>query len=1039
MLERLVRFALTQRLFVLLAAVLLAGAGWVAFRSLPIDAFPDVSGTQVKIILKSPGMTPQEVETRIAAPIEVEMLGIPRQRMLRSTSKYGLVDITIDFEDGTDIYWARQQVAERLAGIQGDLPPGLGGGLAPITTPLGEMFQFTVEAPDLTLEERRTLLDWVIRPALRTVPGVADVNALGGKVRAFEVVPDMARLGALGLSMASLRESVQANNRNDGAGRLAEGEEVLLVRAEGSIRTLDDLRAVVVSRKGGTPLRLGDVAEVREGSVTRYGVVTKDGRGEAVEGLVLGLAGANAQQVVDGVTRKLEELKPSLPAGVSIQVFYNRAQLVEKAVGTVARALLEATVLVLVLLGAFLGNARAAIAVAVVLPLSALWTFIAMRLAGMSANLMSLGGLALALGMLVDAAVVVVENVVQQLAHAPAGGRLPRLHLVLRAVREVAAPVTSGVLIIVTVFLPLLTLQGLEGKLFAPVAMTIVFALAGSLLISLTVIPVLCSWLLKPGAHGEPWLVRRALAAYRPALAWALGRQKLVGGVALALLVIAAGVYTQVGKTFMPTMDEGDLIVGIEKLPSIGLEDTAALDLRIQQALMTQIPEITGVVARAGADEIGLDPMGLNQTDTFLVLKPRDEWKLADKDALIDRIREVLDAMPGVRYSFTQPIDMRVSEMIIGVRGDLAVKVFGPDLDTLNRLTREIEAVLKEVPGQEDVYTVANGGVQYLRVVVDRLAAGRLGLSVEDVQDALRAQLEGQRAGTVIEGTRRIPIVLRGPDRVRLSPAEFAALRIATPDGGSVPLQSLASLQRDTGPVKVDRELGSRYGVVIANVAGRDLVGFVDEARARVGEKVPLPEGYRLAWGGQFENQQRAAARLSLVVPVALGLIFVILFSTFGSVRQALLVLSNVPFALVGGIVALWLTGEYLSVPASVGFIALLGIAVLNGVVLVSYFNQLRAEGLSLLEAVCQGAERRLRPVLMTASITAFGLVPVLFATGPGSEIQRPLAIVVIGGLVTATALTLVLLPILYLRLAEPGAPAARGRNAQPRTEDHHD
>ena len=1020
MLTRLVRFALSQRLFVLLGAALLAGFGWYAFRNLPIDAFPDVSSTQVKVILKAPGMTPEEVESRIATPIEVEMLGIPRQKMLRSVSKYGIVDVTIDFEDGTDIYWARQQVSERLGNIQAELPPGLSGGMAPITTPLGEMYQFTVEAPALSLEERRSLLDWVIRPALRTVPGVADVNALGGKVRSFEIVPDMARLGALGLSTAALRSALEQNNRNDGAGRLGEGDEVLLVRAEGSLKSAEDIRAIVVARKDGVPLRLAGLAEVRMGSVTRYGVVTKDGQAEAVEGLVLGLAGANAQKVVEGVTRKLAELQPTLPQGVTVKAFYNRAQLVEKAVGTVSRALLEATVLVLILLGAFLGNLRAAVTVALVLPLAALWTFIAMRLTGMSANLMSLGGLAIALGMLVDAAVVVVENVVQHLGQDRAAGKLPRLHIVMRAVREVAAPVAAGMLIIVTVFLPLLTLQDLEGKFFVPVAMTIVFALAGSLLLSLTVIPVVASFLLKKVSHEEPWLVRRLLTLYEPLLAGALRREKLLYAAAALLLAVAALVYLRVGKTFLPGMDEGDLIVGIEKLPSVSLEQSAALDLKIQQALMRNIPEIAGVVARAGADEIGLDPMGLNQTDTFLVLKPREAWQLADKDALMARIRTVLDQMPGIKYSFTQPIDMRVSEMIIGVRGDLAIKVFGPELATLNQIAARIEAVMKTVPGSQDVYTVENDGVQYLRVIVDRLAAGQQGLSVEDVQDALRVQIEGQRAGTVIDGARRIPILLRGPELMRLSPAEFAALRIATPDGRSVPLQSLATLQRDAGPVQVNRELGSRYGVVIANVEGRDLVGFVEEARQKVGAAVPLPTGYRISWGGQFENQQRAAVRLGLVVPLALGIIFMILFSTFGSVRQALLVLSNVPFALVGGIVGLWLTGEYLSVPASVGFIALLGIAVLNGVVLVSYFNQLHAEGLSLRESVLQGARRRLRPVLMTASITAFGLIPLLFARGPGSEIQRPLAIVVIGGLITATVLTLILLPALYLRFGRP-------------------
>ena len=1032
MLNRLVQFALAQRLFVLLAAALLAGAGWYAFKNLAVDAFPDVSSTQVKVIMKAPGMTPEEIESRIAIPIEVEMLGIPKQRMLRSVSKYGLVDVTVDFQDGTDIYWARQQVAERLGNISADLPTGISGGMAPTTTPLGEMFMFTIEGKALSLEERRSLLDWVIRPALRSVPGVADVNALGGKVATFEVVPDAVKLNALGLSSAKLKATIEANNRNDGAGRLGEGDEVLLVRTEGSIKTQDDLRAIIVDNKNGRTVRLADVAMVRDGSVTRYGVVTQDGQGEAVEGLVLGLAGANAQKVVEGVTRKLEELKPALPAGVEVKVFYNRASLVEKAVATVSKALVESTLIVLVLLGAFLGNLRAAVAVAVVLPLAALGTFILMRVAGMSANLMSLGGLAIALGMLVDAAVVVVENIVQHLASDTTKGRLPRLHIVLRAVREVATPVSAGILIIITVFLPLLTLQDLEGKFFVPVALTIVFALLGSLVLSLTVIPVLSSFLLEKVKHEEPWLPRQLHRLYRPALAWALRSQRVVFVAAALMLMAAAGVYTQVGKTFMPQMDEGDIIIGIEKLPSISLEETAQLDLMVHRALMKAIPEITGVVARAGSDEIGLDPMGLNQTDTFLVLKPRDEWKMANKDALIEEIRKVLDQLPGIRYSFTQPIDMRVSEMIIGVRGDVAIKIFGPDLKTLNELAGQVETLMKKVPGSEDVYTVENDGVQYLRVVVDRLVAGRYGLSVEDVQDALRAQVEGQRAGTVIDGNRRVPIVIRGPDAVKLSLSEFSSLRIMAPDGQSVPLETLAKLERDTGPVKIDREMGSRYGVVIANVTGRDLVGFVEEAKARVAEGVKLPMGYRIAWGGQFENQQRAAARLTLVIPLALGFIFLILFTTFGSVRQALLVLSNIPFALVGGIVALWITGEYLSVPASVGFIALLGIAVLNGVVLVSYFNQLHAEGLGLLECVTQGAMRRLRPVLMTASITAFGLVPLLFATGPGSEIQRPLAIVVIGGLITATVLTLILLPILYLRFAHSKTRADMSLDAEP-------
>ena len=1020
MLARLVQFSLAQRLFVMMGALMVAAAGWYALTGLPIDAFPDVSSTQVKIIMKAPGMTPEEVESRIAVPIEVEMLGIPKTKILRSVTKYGLVDVTIDFEDGTDIYWARQQVSERLGGLTESLPGGISGGMAPVTTPLGEMYMFTVENEALSLAERRSILDWVIRPALRTVPGVADVNALGGVVRAYEVVPDQASMAASGVTITQLKEAITANNRNDGAGRLGEGDEVLLVRTEGSVTSLDDLRAIVVTMKSGSPVRLGSLAEVRIGTVTRYGVVTQSGRGEAVQGLVLGLAGANAKMVVEGVRKKLEELQPTLPPGVQVKTFYDRASLVSKAVNAVATALIEATVLVIVLLGLFLGNVRAALTVAMVLPLAALITFILMRAFGMSANLMSLGGLAIAIGMLVDAAVVVVENIVQRLATDPTAGKLPRLHTIYRAVREVAVPVTAGILIIITVFLPLLTLQGLEGKYFVPVALTIVFALAGSLALSLTIIPVLASYLLREVKHEEPWLPRKLLKLYEPALVWGLRRQGVIAVAAAAMLVAAGLIYTQVGKTFMPTMDEGDLIVDIEKLPSISLEQSAALDLKIHRAIMQALPEVQGIVARAGSDEIGLDPMGLNQTDTYLLLKPQGEWRMKSKEALMGEVRKVLDPMPGIKYSFTQPIEMRVSEMIIGVRGDLAVKIFGPDLDKLNGYAGQVEAVLKTVSGNQDVYTVQNDGVQYLRVAVDRLQAGRLGLSVEEIQDALRMQIEGQRAGMVVESNRRTPIVLRGTENIRVSPTDFAALRITTRDGNTVPLTSVAKLERAAGPVKIDREMGSRYSVVIANVAGRDLVGFVDEAKSLVKQKVPLDSGYRISWGGQFENQQRAAARLSVVVPVALGLIFVLLFSTFRSVRQALLILSIIPFALVGGIVALWVTGEYLSVPASVGFIALLGITVLNGVVLVSYFNQLQAEGMKLGEVVLQGAKRRLRPVLMTASITAFGLIPLLFATGPGSEIQRPLAIVVIGGLITASALTLMLLPILYLRFAFP-------------------
>lgn len=1013
---KLIQFALTQRLLMLIVTIGLAVAGALAYQALPIDAFPDVSSTQVKVIVKAPGMTPEEVELRITAPIEVEMLGIPNQTGLRSVAKYALTDITVDFKDGTDIYWARQQVAERLAGVWANLPPDISGGMAPMTTPLGEMFMFTVESDTLSLAERRSLLDWVIRPQLRTVPGVADVNALGGLVRTFEIIPDNSRMYARGVAMDALMQAIENNNRNGGAGRLNDGEESLLVRAEGAFKTIDDVSNTVVRSEQGMPVKIADVATVRIGSLTRYGAVTSNGKGEVVEGLVLGLRGANAQQVVDGVKAKLAEIAPTLPKGVTTHVFYDRGSLVERAVHTVTKALLEAVVLVLILLVLFLGNFRAALTIAFALPLAALFTFLMMREFGMSANLMSLGGLSIAIGMLVDAAVVVVENIVSHLAETKHAGKLPRMHLIYRAVREVSVPVTAGVLIIITVFLPLLTLQGLEGKLFTPVALTIMFALAGSLLLSLTVIPVLASFLLKQVSHDEPYVVRKALALYEPILKWSLSHAKSIVIGAFVLLALTGVVYTQLGKTFMPVMDEGDIIIGVEKLPSINLQQSVLTDLNVQRALLSQVPEVKGIFSRVGSDELGLDPMGLNQTDNFLVLKPKEEWRMQSKEALIEELRKVMAELPGLEYSFTQPIDMRVNEMILGVRGDLAIKIFGTDLNVLNNKAQQIVQVLESIQGSQDVYTPQNSGVQYLQIKVDRITAGRLGFSIMEIETILRAQLEGKPLGIVQEAEKRTPVLIRGSESLRISPSDFGNLMLTLPNGTNVPLSTVARIEREEGPVKIDRERGARMVVVTANVKGRDLVSFVEEAKARVLAEVKLDEGYSIKWGGQFENQQRAASRLAIVVPVAIGLIFLILFATFGSIKQAVLILSNIPFAMIGGVFALWISGEYLSVPASVGFIALLGIAVLNGVVMVSYFNQLESQGMETLHIVLEGAKRRLRPVLMTASIAAFGLVPLLFATGPGSEIQRPLAIVVIGGLVTSTLLTLVLLPIFYRR-----------------------
>jgi cobalt-zinc-cadmium resistance protein CzcA len=1017
MLQGLVDTALKQRWFTAALALLVAMVGAWSFITLPIDAFPEIAPTQVKLILKAPGMTPEEVEARIITPIEQQLLGMPDQQMLRSVAKYAIADITISFSDAADIYWARAQVAERYASVVGDLPAGVSGGLAPISTPLSDIFMFTLDGPQ-SLAERRRVLDYVVRPALRTVPGVADVNVLGGRVETFEVVPDMAALAAAGIDLETLRDAISAGNRNDGAGRAAAGESALIVRAVGAVTTLDELGATVVRIAPGGPVRVRDVAALRIGSLARYGATSAGGRGETVQAVVIALRGANAADVVGGVKARLAELAPTLPAGMKLGVFYDRSELIDHAVSTVEKALLEAAVLVVILLLLFLGDWRAALVVTAALPMAALITFILMRAFGLSANLMSLGGLAIAIGLLVDGAVVVVENIVEHLPGTDAGSRRLRVGL---ATGEVIQPVASGIVIIILVFLPLLALEGLEGKLFAPVAVTIVLALAGSLLLALTLIPVLADLALKAGEHGdEPWLMRRLNPAYARVLTAAQQRQSLVAGIAVVALLIAGFAYTRVGKIFLPTLDEGTVLVQLAKHPSIGLDHSLAGDVAVQKTVLAAVPEVTGAIARLGTDELGLDPMSLNETDMFLTLKPRAEWDAPDKAALTDKIRTALAAHPGIEPSYTQPIEMRVSEMLTGSRGDLAVKIFGPDLAELSRLASEVAVRLQATPGATEVITVADDTVDYLQLSVDREAAGRAGLTVTQVQDVLRAQLEGLPAGSVTQGLRRVPVMINaGTSQTADGAAALVDTSLLGDNGQQVRAGDVAQATRVVGPVKLEHENGSRFALVQAFVSGRDIVGYVADAQARIATEVPLPPGYRIVWGGQFENQQRAADRLAVVLPVALALIMALLVLTFRALRPAVLILLMIPFAMVGGILALWASGEYLSVPASVGFIALLGIAVLNGLVMVSYIRQLRQEGRSLAEAVDQGARRRLRPVLMTASIAAFGLVPLLFATGPGSEIQKPLAIVVIGGLVSATLLTLVLLPLLYLRFGE--------------------
>lgn len=1019
MFDTLISLALRYRNIAVGVALAVLFAGLHAWFNLPIDAFPDISPTQTKIILKIPGMTPEEVEQRVVKPIEQELLSIPKKRIVRSISKYGIADITIDFDEGTDLYWARQQVSERLTGVLRDLPAGVSGGLAPITTPLSELYMFTLEGDGFSLAEKRRVLDWVIRPELRTVAGVADINALGGEVQTFEVIPNTERMAALGVSMPQLRQALLSNNSNDGAGRLTAGEEALVVRVEGAIQTLDDLRSIGLSTaRAHQTVLLDDIATVRMGSLTRYGAVTQDGKGEAVEGLVLGMRGVNARELVTAVSQKLEDLKPRLPKGMTLKTFYDRGELVNRAADTVIHALIEAAILVCIVLYVFLGGLRAALVVASALPLSLLLTFVLMRLFGITANLMSLGGLAIALGMLVDASVVVVENMEALLASPPKQHQLTKSELLKLATSQVVKPVVAGVFIIGVVFLPLLSLEGLEGKLFAPVAVTIIMALASSLLVAFTLIPALASLALKEeGAH-EPWLMQKIHVLYQRLRDTVWRRPVWLYSLSVASLVVALGLYSVVGKTFMPTMDEGDILIQLQKLPSISLDASLEMDTRIQQAILKNVPEVKSIVARAGTDELGLDPMGLYETDTFLVLKPKSEWR-GSKDDIIQQLRGIMDGFPGLIYGFTQPIEMRVSEMLTGTRGDVAIKIFGSDLAQINEAAQRIASSVKKIEGATEVIAPKANGLQYLSVVVNRHLAAQAGLSVEAFQQSLKNQIEGESLGYVLQGGIRTPLTLKGNDAVRQSPERLKTLRIATPDGLSWTAGTLADIRLVDGPIRVDHEQGSRFTSIQVSVNGRDLGGFVREAQQAT-QALQLPSSIQLVWGGQFENQQRAAARLGIVIPAAMLLIFTILTLTFRSATQAGIIFLNIPFALVGGMVSLSISGQYLSVPASVGFIALLGIAVLNGVVMVTHFNERVQQGEPIDLVVRLGTERRLRPVLMTALITALGMIPLLFASGPGSEIQRPLAIVVTGGLVSSTLLTLLLLPKIFERFGAP-------------------
>jgi len=1015
MLKNLIKFSLSERFLLVVSALVIAGWGFYCYQRLPIDAFPDISNTQVQVIVKASGMTPLEVEQRVTNPIEIEVRGIENQTVLRSTSKYALSVITIDFADGTDIYWARQQVSERIGHVLAGLSEGVEGGLAPITMPLSEVYMFLVEGPGYSNMELRSILDWIIRPRLLSVEGVADVNSLGGEVRSFHVLPDPEKLAAFNLDVNDVIGALEKNNRNAGGDRFTRNNEVILVTTVGQLKTLDDIEGIPVASRGGVPVHIHDVASVKVDGLTRYGGVTAHGRGEAVQGLVLNRRGANSRDTVEGVKAMLEDVKIALPEGVRIVPFYDRSDLINKAVGTVEAALLQGVALVMFVLFLFLVNVRSAVSAGIILPLTVLATFIPMYYLGITANLMSLGGIAIAIGILVDSAVVMVENVHRGLCGEKG---VERLRIIWKAAKEVGMPILSGVVIIIVSFLPILSLTGIEGKLFRPLAITIVLAMASSLLLSLTVIPVVSS-LLMTGGNAEGNLLQRWLnKIYEPILRFALRRRSSLAIGALVALVASILVAMRVGKEFLPYLDEGTLVVQFEKLPSISLEKSMEIDDAIARELM-KLPEITGLASRVGSDELRLDPMGLNESDVFFEIKPRSEWTVDGIEALQEKIREIVDGFPGVIYGFTQPIDMRVSEMISGVSSAVAVKLLGDDLDLMESKSKAIEALVNGIDGAVDVSRTPLRGQMYLSIRMNHSEMSRLGISVDDVNNLVSAAIGGIQPTEVIEGNRRIPVIVRYPQSFRESASAMANLLLSTPGGESVRLGDVTTIVEEDGPVQIEREEGKRQVVIESNAQGRDVVGFVEEIREKVAAQIEMPPGFYVEYDGQFANQARATKRLALVVPVSVFLIFMILLSTFNAARQALLILCNVPFAFIGGILLLHASGMYLSVPASVGFIALLGLAVMNGVVLVNYFNQLRDENpeTPLGEIAMQGAKRRLRPVLMTAILTVLGLVPLLLASGPGLEVQKPLAVVVIGGTFSSTALTLILLPTLYVWL----------------------
>jgi cobalt-zinc-cadmium resistance protein CzcA len=1020
--ENIISFTLKQRLLIVICVLLLVGLGVYSFLKLPIDAFPDVTNIQVEVLSTAQGLSPLEVEKFVTYPIEMAMRGLPRLNQLRSVSKFGLSVVTVVFEDGVDIYFARQLVLERLTEAKEKVPEGVSISMGPVATAMGEIYQYTLEGLEPQdekekiryLTELRTIQDWVLSPILKSIPNVNEVNSFGGYIKQYQVVVDPGQLQKFDVSLGDVADALKRNNVNVGGNVLQSYSQQYLIRGIGLLQTEEDIRNVVLRSENGVPVIIRDVAGVQVGQAIRQGASIKDGYGETVGGVVMMLRGSNSWEVVKLVEERVNEINAGsiLPAGIKIKPYYKRSDIVRNSVHTVTEALIIGALFVVFVLYLFLRSFRGAFIVILALPLSALFTFIIMRQSGLSANLMSLGGLAISIGMIIDATIIQVENVQRHLSEIPAGAT--KLSTVFKSVLEVRKPSIFGELIIALTFIPIMTLQGIEGKMFSPLAFTVAIALFASLILSILVIPVFCLLFLKAKKEKTSLLVRGAKSLYLPVLRWSLRHKTTVLLMAAALLAGSLCLIPRLGTEFMPIMDEGAFDMDIQFLPGISLQESLEMSKKVEQKLM-EFEELQTIVGKTGQTGIAIEARGVEKTGYVGMLKPRSEWKNAKtREELTNKMRQAVSSIPGMAFSFSQPIACRIDELVAGTKAQLIIKLFGENLETLKSTADEIAGILTKIRGTRDLVVESIAGQPYISIKIDRARISRFGINVDDVQSMVETAVGGKSVTQLFEGEKYFDVVLRFPEEKRNSSEAIGNVLVVSPQGRKIPLNQLTDIYSSEGPVQISRESGLRRIGVECNISGRDMGGFVAEAKSRIQKNVKLQPGYFLTWGGQFKNQQRAMKRLMIIVPATVGLIFFLLFLTFSSLRLAALVVLNLPFALIGGVLSLFLAGLYLSVPASVGFIALFGIAVLNGVVLVSYINQIREEGLSVKEAVLKGCEHRLRPVLMTASITIFSLIPMLFASGPGSEVQRPLAVVVVGGLFTSTLLTLLVLPSLY-------------------------